>query len=270
MDVSDLERAAGLLVDAGGTTVAFTGAGMSAESGIPTFRGAGGIWDEYPPSVYGTPWGLAGAFVTRFGRVRQFMLDASRTFLDAGPNPGHLALAEMERRGLLRAVVTQNVDALHQDAGHAEVVELHGSFFAGRCWRCGHNQAVGKDAIRTFTDRLEQDGKGRISFARAYRRHAVRCAECGGVVRPAVVLFGEGLPGPAYERACALAEGSKLLLIIGTALEVRPASDIPYAALQRGTAIVEINPEPTAITPMADVFLRGRAGEVLPRLLEVS
>jgi len=178
--------------------------------------------------------------VWRWYRWRQELVYRS------GPNPGHRAIAELEAIGVVKAVITQNVDGLHQRAGSRNVVELHGSLWRARCVECGAVYRLDKPVEET----------------------PPRCPKCGGLLRPDVVWFGEPLPRDAWERAVELASRSDVVLVVGTSGVVYPAAYIPRIAKDHGAVLVEVNVEESAITPIADFFLRGRSGEVLPRLVE--
>ena len=221
MSRPEISRAAKLVVQ--GRVVALTGAGVSAESGIPTFRGPGGLWERFRPEDLATP----EAFARDPRRVWAWYKWRLGIVLSARPNPAHLALAELERMGLLEAVITQNVDGLHQEAGSKRVVELHGSLRRARCTRCGL----------------------RISLEAVPSEDLPKCPSCGGLLRPDVVWFGEPLPSDAWEEA------------------VRLAATLPFLAKERGAAVVEVNVNQTPITEIAVVSLRGRASEVLPLLV---
>jgi len=222
--------------------IVFTGAGISAESGIPTFRGAGGLWERHRPEELATPEAFARdpELVWRWYRWRQEVV------YKAEPNPGHRAISELEAIGVVKAVITQNVDGLHQRAGSRDVVELHGSLWRARCVKCG--------AVYRLDKPVEEIPP--------------RCPRCGGLLRPDVVWFGEPLPQDAWERAVELASRSDAVLVVGTSGVVYPAAYIPRVAKDHGAVVVEVNVEESAVTPIADFFLRGRAGDVLPRLVE--
>ncbi|MFP3199835.1 MAG: NAD-dependent protein deacetylase [Thermoproteus sp.] len=223
------------------SAVAFTGAGVSAESGVPTFRGAGGLWERYRPEELATP----EAFerdpdpVWRWYKWRQELIYA------ADPNPAHLALAELERLGVLKVVITQNVDGLHRKAGSRRVVELHGNIWRVRCTSCGREFPVEKPV-------------GEIP---------PRCPICGGLLRPAVVWFGEPLPRGAWEEALSLASSADFMLVVGTSGAVYPAAHIPRIAKRNGAVIAVVDPGETALDDIADFKIRGKAAEILPRLV---
>ncbi len=239
MSRPEISRAAKLVVQ--GRVVALTGAGVSAESGIPTFRGPGGLWERFRPEDLATP----EAFARDPRRVWAWYKWRLGIVLSARPNPAHLALAELERMGLLEAVITQNVDGLHQEAGSKRVVELHGSLRRARCTRCGL----------------------RISLEAVPSEDLPKCPSCGGLLRPDVVWFGEPLPSDAWEEAVRLAATCRCMLVVGTSGTVYPAASLPFLAKERGAAVVEVNVNQTPITEIAVVSLRGRASEVLPLLV---
>jgi NAD-dependent deacetylase len=218
--------------------VALTGAGISAESGIPTFRSKGGLWEKYDPTVYASIevfrqdpskyWSIRGEFIRNYDAYQ--------------PNPGHLALAELEAMGLLRQVITQNIDGLHRKAGNRNVIELHGSLREIFCVKCGKEY------------RAPHIPEG----------DTPRC-ECGGVLKPNTVLFGESLPHDALETAWRESGMCRTMLVIGTSAVVQPAASLPHAAKQGGAAVVEVNIE--RAFSEADYFFEGKAGEVLPALV---
>jgi len=234
-----LADAQGLLARARSIAV-LTGAGISAESGVPTFRGPGGLWRDYRPEDLATPEAFAAdpALVWEWYAWRRGLVAAAR------PNPGHEALAELERRAPEVTLVTQNVDGLHALAGSRAVVEIHGSLWRSRCLGCG----------RVREDRAAPD------------RIPPFCP-CGGLLRPDVVWFGEALQEDLLERAIAAVEACDLMLVVGTSGVVQPAASFADAVLSRGAAVVEINLDPTPLSGRATVALRGRSGEILPELI---
>ncbi len=220
--------------------VALTGAGISVESGIPPFRSPGGLWEKFDPTVYASIeafrrdpskyWSIRGDFIRR--------LD------DYTPNPGHIALAELERTGLLRHLITQNIDGLHHKAGSRSVTELHGSLREIFCLACSRRYHAPHIPPGT----------------------PPRCDDCGGVLKPNTVLFGEALPPQALKRALQEAANCGCLLVVGTSAVVQPAASLPQVARERGALVVEINLERSPVG--ADLFLEGPAGVILPRLAD--
>jgi NAD-dependent deacetylase len=218
-----------------------TGAGISAESGIPTFRDAlTGLWAHYDPQELATPEG----FARNPKLVWEWYAERRARIAGVQPNPGHIALAALERRFEQFTLVTQNIDSLHQRAGSREVVELHGNIARVKCSR-------EETIVREFPD----------------NESPPRCP-CGAWLRPDVVWFGEMLPTGALTRAEEAAEHCEVFLSIGTSAQVYPAAELPLRALSAGATVVEINPERTALTRHAHFALPGAAGVVLPQLLE--
>lgn len=239
--MNDLERAVEAIQSAR-TIVASTGAGISTESGIPDFRSPGGIWERYPVEEYAT----IEAFMADPAKIWTFWRSLSADLGAFKPNPGHYALAEMEEFGKLSAVITQNVDNLHQAAGSRRVVEYHGNNRRLRCLTCGRPG-----------DLTLAEGSG------------VPFCYCGGVYKPDVVLFGELIPQQALLQAQAYAQTAEVVIIVGTSAQVYPAAQLPFTAKENGAFIIECNVEETDFTrTITDVFLEGKAGTTLPLLAE--
>jgi len=221
-----------------------TGAGISQESGVPTFRDAGGIWEKYPPEEYAT---LDG-YVRDPEKVWAFWRELGQTMADIAPNPGHHALAKLERLECLLAVITQNVDNLHQDAGSGRVIEYHGNARQLTCLDCGSQRPLKKEA---------------------FPETVPHCA-CGGLMKPDVIMFGEMIPPYALLESESLAQKCDVCLVVGTSAQVFPAAQIPYSAKQHGAYVIEVNTETTGFThDVTDSFLEGPAGEILPKLVSL-
>jgi NAD-dependent deacetylase len=218
-----------------------TGAGISAESGVPTFRGAEGLWKDYKPEELATPEAFA-----RDPKLVWEWYDWRRGIIaKATPNPAHKALVQLEIRKPRFTLITQNVDGLHDLAGNGKILKLHGDIWRMRCTACGAN----------FPNR-------RVPLPKI----PPHCA-CGGLARPGVVWFGEPLPEGMIKEAEHAASSAKVFLVIGTAAVVNPAASlIPYAK-QSGAKVIEVNPEPSAATTFVDCHLQGPAGEILPKLI---
>ncbi len=232
--------------------VAMTGAGMSVESGIPAFRGRDGIWTRHgtpAPDAYSQFLEDPEAFWKRQqSRRTEPWIAELRTALDsATPNPGHTALADMERAGALRGIVTQNIDGLHQDAGSRSVVEIHGSRYKLRCVDCG---------ARTPREELFMT------------QAPPPCESCGGRVKFDSVLFGEPIPPEALDASMAAAIRADCVLVIGTSATVRPAGGLPRIAGANGAKLIEVNTSETGLSKACDIVLRGKAAEVLPPLTD--
>jgi len=221
--------------------VVFTGAGVSAESGIPTFRDAQtGLWARYRPEQLASPEGFRADPRT----VWEWYAWRRAKCLAAEPNPAHLAIAGLERRRPGVTLITQNVDGLHQRGGSVAPLELHGNLHRLKCFRCEAEGGDWPESLETLP----------------------RCA-CGGLLRPAVVWFGESLPGEVLARAAEAGLQAELFFSVGTSSLVYPAAELPFSAKRRGAFLVEINPQPTPLSPHADLCLLGPAGSILPELL---
>ena len=216
-----------------------TGAGVSAESGIPTFRGAGGVWDKYDFTKLATPAGFREdpRLVWEWYRLRQIEI------CKAKPNPAHETIAEMESHYPSFTVLTQNIDGMHRRAGSRNVIELHGNIWRMRCPR--DNIVVELDSPVDEIPPL---------------------CQCGSVMRPDVVWFGEPLPEKALEAASRAAAETDAMLVVGTSAVVYPAAALPVITKNSGGLVIEVNVEPTDVTGYADLLLQGRAGEILPAL----
>jgi NAD-dependent deacetylase len=235
-----LARAAEWLASAR-KAIALSGAGASTESGIPDFRSATGLWTRFDPREYAT----LGAFLAHPEKVWRLFAELWR-LLEARPNPGHRALAELEAEGGVAGIITQNIDGLHQAAGSQRVVEFHGSYRSFSCLACNASYL------------LEEVG---------HLGMPPRCRACEFILKPDVVLFDEAIPAHALQGSAELMEGADLVLVIGTSGEVYPASMIPRQVRYRGGRILELNLEP-APDLQADLVLQGRFGEIMPALLE--
>ena len=222
--------------------IAFTGAGISVESGIPPFRGVGGLWSKYDPDIL-----EIGNF---HRRSKECWVKIKEIFYDywghTEPNPAHYALAKLEEEGILKAVVTMNIDNLHQKAGSREVIEFHGTMDKMVCTVCGKKYRTADVDIQTVPPKCK----------------------CGGVLKPDFIFFGEGIPRDAYEKSFEYAQKADAVLVIGTTGEVAPASYIPTVAKQHGAKIIEINPGQSAYTnSVTDVYIPEKAGIALSELL---
>jgi NAD-dependent deacetylase len=247
VDARALEQVAQKLL-AGGRNVAFTGAGVSVESGAPDFRSPGGLWERFPPFEYAT----AEAFRADPGKVWHMFRAMGEVLERVEPNPAHLALARLEALGLLAAVITQNIDNLHQAAGSRRVIEFHGNARRMVCC-CGAWEVT--EAVRA-----------RI---RAGEDLPPRCAKCGCPVKPDVVLFGDPIPPEASREAMRLAQQPGVFLVVGTSNVVAPASYLPLIAHKTGGFLVEVNPVHTELSEgFAHVSIHERAGRVLPALVD--
>ncbi len=240
MSKSRIEQAADLLA-AAKHTVVFSGAGISMESGIPPFRGPGGLWNHYDPSCIDMDRFLREPRIC-WKLIKEIFYDF---FGQAKPNPAHYGIGEWERLGLVKTVITQNIDNLHQEAGSLNVLEFHGTSRTCSCQKCGK--------VREVTPvMLQQD---------------LPLCECLGVLKPDFVFFGEGIPAKVSELSFREAALTDLLLVIGTTGEVMPACRIPFLVQARGVKIIEINPNKTAFSDtITDIHIQDRAGTAVKAL----
>jgi NAD-dependent deacetylase len=223
-------------------TLALTGAGISVESGIPDFRSSGGLWERFDPMEYGT----IESFRTDPEKVWRMLAEVSVLLDRARPNPAHTGLGRLEKMGVLHAIITQNIDNLHQQGGATRVIEYHGNPKTLSCLWCSK---------RHQADQLEGEGPPECG--------------CGKILKPDVVFFGEPIPIRALQESYELASSCKALLVIGTSAEVAPANTIPQMAKMAGAGVLEINLAPTVLTNhLTDVFLQGKASEVVTRLVQ--
>ena len=236
-----ITRAASDIVK-GNKVVALTGAGMSVESGIAPFRGKGGIWEKYDPVEYA----YIDVLRTDPGKTWILLSEMQKEILKSKPNPGHLSLAELERLGFLSSIITQNVDGLHHEAGNKNVIEFHGNHRQAYCMECRKQIKSEEISLETLPPRCD----------------------CGGVVRPDVVFFGEAIPPEALTKSNQETRSCKVMLVIGTSAEVQPAASLPDIAKSSGATIIEINIEETGFTDYtSDYFIKGKAGEILPKIV---
>ena len=233
------------LVRSAGECVALTGAGVSTESGIPDFRSPTGIWAHYDPMEYAT----IEAFENDPEKVWSFYALRYRALTEAEPNDAHLALAELERRGIVSAVITQNIDLLHERAGSRDVIEMHGSIRECVCRACGSRYGL-EEVLRMLDE-----------------TPVPRCT-CGQIVKPGVVMFGELLEAETIDRAFQLARETKLLLVVGSTLEVQPVAGLPWETVTAGGDVAIVNLGPTAFDRRATLRIDASAGKVLRAVVD--
>jgi NAD-dependent deacetylase len=225
--------------------VVLSGAGISTESGIPDFRSPDGIWAQYDPMEYAT----IDAFHEDPEKVWRFYAPRYSMLASAEPNDAHRALVELEQRGYVSGLITQNIDMLHERAGSRGAVEVHGSIRESHCLRCNTSYALA-DVVKL----LEASD-------------APRCLTCASVLKPGVVMFGELLPQEPLDRSFELARSAALLLVVGSALEVQPVAVLPWETRQGGGEVAIVNLGPSAFDDHAALKIDGKAGEVLPALV---
>ena len=254
--------------------VVFTGAGMSAESGVPTFRDRQtGLWAQVDPMEIATPW----AFRADPQRVWDWHAHLAGAVRAAAPNAGHRAVAELARRGVEVTVITQNIDNLHQQAGSASVVELHGNLLRLKSF-VDQDAAFAAEAAPVICrvcdgyavwEHCDPYTGPEDFLAIELRAGPVpRCPGCGALLRPDVVWFGEPLAPEALQAAWNAVEDCELLIAVGASLEVEPAASLPWLALQKGARVIEVNPLPTMLAGHCHASFAGSAAEVLPALFE--
>jgi NAD-dependent deacetylase len=242
--------AAARIVAGSSYLIALVGAGLSKESGIPTFRGGDGLWDKHgEPPMDGYQRFLAdpaGWWAQRLAE-QETTSEFTRAIKEARPNAGHQALAELERLGYLKHIITQNIDNLHQLAGSTAITEIHGNRTKQRCIGC---------ARRWPREEFLSD------------EVPPRCPDCGGLVKNDTVMFGEPIPPDAIESCYREAQRADAVLLVGTSAVVYPAAEFPLIAHRRGAPLIEVNPQETPLTPACAAVLRAPSGQALPRLVQ--
>lgn len=246
-EIQRLAEEAAVLVSCSDRLIAFTGAGISTESGLSDFRSPGGLWDRYRIVTF--PEFLA----SREARVEYWSMrrELIPTLLDAQPNPAHDALAELERIGKLTGVITQNIDGLHQDAGCKKVIELHGTNRSAACLNCNRKWPIEAIQLRLESDDLDP-----------------HCPDCDGLIKPETVSFGQSMPADAMEEAYQMAGDCDLMLMIGSSLEVNPAASIPPFASQNGAKLIFINRTETPYDELAEIICHESAGAFMTLMME--
>ena len=242
-----IREAAELLMNSK-SAVALTGAGISTESGIPDFRGEGGIWEKYKPEIYGN----IKAFMNNPAKFWELAEKVAPTLFKAKPNPGHVALAELEKMDIIKAVITQNIDELHQKAGSIIVYEVHGNINRFDCLGCRASYSK-----ETVLKKLKKD-----------KKKPPLCDICAAPLKPSVTLFGESLPKFEIYQSQALSQKADVMLIAGSSLEVAPACDLPLYTLRERGKLIIVNDQPTHLDERASVVIRHKTGIILPLIVE--
>ena len=244
VNMDDLIAQAAEDLASAGKVTALTGAGISTESGIPPFRGKGGLWERFDPMEIAH----IDALMKDPAKVWTLLVKEMKAIIDtAQPNDGHKGLARLEEMGKLETVITQNIDGLHQAAGNTDVIEFHGTFAWQRCMDCSQKYETRKVDISVIPP---------------------RCS-CGGILRPDAVFFGEMIPQDALWRSRQIASDCDLMLVVGTSAVVHPAALMPVIAKESGAKVVEINPERTPLTDeTSDYLIKGGAGDVMNQIIE--
>jgi len=238
----DLYEKTAALLKQSRNAVALTGAGVSTESGIPDFRGKGGLWSRYDPFEYGT----ISAFLADPEKIWQ-MLAGLLKIADAEPNTGHKGLAALEKKGLLNGIITQNIDGLHQKGGSRNVVEFHGSLDTFSCLSCGNNYSLAH--VKQYSP-------------------PPRCTACDAILKPDIIFYDEHIPEITFTRSRQMLASADLLLVAGTSCQTEPAARIPHQIYNKGGKIIEINKEP-ALGHLATITLQGNFTTVVGKLVEL-
>lgn len=243
--VTGLEKAAEIIKKSK-NMISLTGAGISVESGIPDFRSSGGLWDKYDPAIYASIY----TFKNNPEKIWEMIFELMEMTGTAKPNAGHIALADLEKMGLLKAVVTQNIDNLHQAGGSQNVIEYHGNANSLECLKC--NRKFSPDVFNLAEKKIP------------------KCPDCEKILKPSVVFFGEMIPQNALFESQKYAEKADVVLVVGTSAIVYPAAGIPSIAKRNGAKIIEFNLEESELThDITDVFVQGPAGKTLPALVKL-
>ncbi|MFX1279003.1 MAG: NAD-dependent deacetylase [Promethearchaeota archaeon] len=243
----NIKKAAELLLNSKHSIV-LTGAGISTESGIPDFRGEGGIWEKYKPEIYGN----IESFLKDPSKFWKMAEDLAPTLFNAEPNPGHFALAELEKMKIIKAIITQNIDGLHQKAGAVIVYEVHGNINRFSCLGC--RASYTKEQVLNKLKRIRKTEPG--------------CDYCGAPLKPSVVLFGEDLPKFEKYMSIDLAKKTDVMLIAGSSLTVAPICDLPLYTLNAGGKLIIVNDQPTYLDDKAEIVLTQKTGIVLPLIVK--
>ncbi len=263
MRVEDEIRRAAQILAGADNGVASTGAGISAESGIATFRDPGGVWERLNPAEVGTSSGLIGALERRPEELVPVFIELLEALEKAEPNPGHRALFDLEELGIIKTVITQNIDNLHQEAGNTRVIEVHGNSYRLCCIACGRREdRERKTLLREAREKIS--GLSRYSLT-AFMEVLPACRSCGAMMRPDVVMFGEQVQGlPAAFDAV---RNCQVMMALGTSGVVYPAAYFPFEAKQAGAAVIVVNPKENPFYAVSDAYIPLKAGAALPAIV---
>ncbi len=259
----EINRAANILASAK-RVVASCGAGISAESGIATFRDPGGVWEKLNPAEVGTAGGLINTLTNNPEKLIPFFVQLLETFEKAEPNPAHLALGELEQMGILRTVITQNIDNLHIEAGNTDVIEVHGNGFKSRCLSC--DGVAPQNRKQLIRDTLKKVSAMKDFTLENIMTLMPSCSICHSATRPDVVMFGETVKD--VPQAFHAARKCDVLLAIGTSGMVYPAAYLPFDAKETGAMVIVINPNENAFSAVSDVYIPMKAGEAMPEIVK--
>lgn len=259
----EIRKAAEILSNAK-NAAASCGAGVSAESGIATFRDPGGVWEKLNPAEVGTASGLVNALNKNAARFIPFFIELLEAFEQAEPNPAHSALGELEKMGILKTVITQNIDNLHLEAGNTDVIEVHGNGFRLACLSCANTDTCErKELIASVKEKLRNLSEYSLSTLSTL---LPQCSRCGKITRPDVVMFGEMVKD--IPRAFDVAKKADAMLAIGTSGVVYPAAYLPFEAKGAGAPVIVVNPNENPFARISDAYIPLKAGEAMPQILE--
>ncbi len=261
---TELRKAASMLSNSKNAST-FCGSGVSEESGISTFRDPGGLWDVVDPMEVGTIDGLIQTIESKGDQLKVVFKNILNSFEEAEPNKGHRALGKLEKLGVIKSVITQNVDNLHQEAGNSNVIEVHGNMFRMKCLSCSRKkQYERKSFIKDIKSRFNLLKEFNLN---SFLQLAEKCAICYQITRPDVVMFGEAVHdlGRAYH----VAENTDVMLVLGTSGVVYPVAELPVIGKKAGARIIEINPSENAFSHVSDVYIPMKTGESLPVITEM-
>lgn len=249
-----------------GAVVAFCGAGLSAESGIPTFRGKAGLWEKYDPNLYVTASGIQSLFLNQPAKLKNFIVECYELMLDAKPNEAHLALSELERKGYITGIITQNIDDFHFQAGSKNVAQVHGNAYTLECPSCGFSIKKEKAQWRALINKLKDTDSDKKIIA-TMLKFLGKCRMCNHRLESGIVLFEQSLPAAEVQKSYAYLDKAKVVLCIGTSGVVYPAASFPLYAKEKGAAIVTVNPQWSSLEAVSDFICRKSAVDFFKNLL---
>jgi NAD-dependent deacetylase len=242
---------------------AFCGSGVSAESGISTFRDPGGIWERINPMEAGTSGGLISSLAKNPEKLMGIFVELLEAFEKAECNPGHLALVDLEKMGILETVITQNVDNLQDEAGSGNIIEMHGNLFRMACLSCGIKKKLDR---KPLIHHLKQTLRNLKDYSLAsLATLAPRCDACGSIMRPDIVMFGEAVQD--LPRAFEAGRDCDVMLVLGTSGVVYPAAELPFEAKRKGADIIVVNPNENPFEEITDVYIPMKTGAALPAIV---
>ncbi|MFO7839347.1 MAG: Sir2 family NAD-dependent protein deacetylase [Desulfosalsimonadaceae bacterium] len=267
MSTEEEIRKAAEILSGAKNAAASCGAGISAESGIATFRDPGGVWDKLNPAEVGTATGLINALNSNAPKFIPFFVELLEAFEQAEPNPGHIALGELEKMGILSTVITQNIDNLHREAGNTDVIEVHGNGFRLACLSCANTDTCDrKELIASVKEKIQALTEYSLSTLSTLSTLLPKCSSCGKIMRPDVVMFGEMVKD--IPRAFDVAKKADAMLAIGTSGVVYPAAYLPFEAKGAGAPVIVVNPNENPFARISDAYIPLKAGEAMPQILD--